>query len=65
MHKGGIVMKIYAKEGYILTNGDVYGYIIDLGKFDKENNYYQITIEEYEEILKKEEMLLNGDFIEG
>lgn len=49
-------MKIYAKEGYILTNGnDVYGYIIDLGKFDNESNYYQITIEEYEEILKKEE----------
>ncbi len=48
-------MKIYANEGYILTNGDVYGYIIDLGKFDNESNYYQITMEEYEEILKKEE----------
>lgn len=48
-------MKIYANEGYILTNDDVYGYIIDLGKFDKEENYHEITIEEYEEILKKEE----------
>ena len=57
-------MTIYAKEGYILTNGnDVYGYIIDLGKFDSEENYYEITIEEYEEILKQEEMLVNGDFI--
>ena len=58
-------MKIYAKEGYILTNGDVYGYIIDLGKFDNEENYHEITIEEYEEILKQEEMLANGDFIEN
>ena len=59
-------MTIYAKEGYILTNGDdVYGYIIDLGKFDNEENYHEITIEEYEEILKQEEeMLLNGDIVE-
>ena len=57
-------MKIYANEGYILTDGNVYGYIIDLGKFDKEDNYYQITIKEYEEILKQEEMLLNGDIVE-
>lgn len=58
-------MKIYANEGYILTDGNVYGYIIDLGKFDNESNYYQITIEEYEEILKKEELLENGNFIEN
>ena len=51
-------MKIYAKEGYILTNGNnVYGYIIDLGKFDSEENYHEITIEEYENILKEEEEL--------
>lgn len=48
-------MKIYASEGYMLTDGNVYGKIIDLGKFDKEENYHEITIEEYEEILKKEE----------
>ena len=58
-------MKIYADEGYILTNGDVYGYIIDLGKFDKEDNYYTITEEEYQEILKQEELLENGNFIEN
>lgn len=58
-------MKIYANEGHILTNGDVYGYIIDLGKFDNESNYYTITEEEYKEILKQEELLENGNFIEN
>lgn len=48
-------MKIYANEGYILTNGEVYGTIIDLGVFDSEDNYYEISLEEYEEILKTEE----------
>lgn len=48
-------MKIQAKEGYILTNGDVYGYIIDLGSKDSETNYHEITIEEYKEILKEQE----------
>lgn len=48
-------MKIYAKDGYVLTNGDVYGYVIDLGSKDKETNYHEITIEEYKEILKQRE----------
>ena len=48
-------MKIYANEGYILTDGNVYGYIIDLGKFDNENNYYQITIEEYDRLMAESE----------
>lgn len=52
-------MKIYADEGYILTNGDVYGYIIDLGKFDNENNYYQITIEEYDRLMAESEEMPN------
>jgi hypothetical protein len=49
-------MKIYAKDGYILTNGDVYGYVIDLGSRDSETNYHEITIEEYKQILKEIEM---------
>jgi 3-deoxy-D-arabino-heptulosonate 7-phosphate (DAHP) synthase len=49
-------MKIYSKEGYILTNGNVYGYIIDLGSKDSETNYHEIPIEEYKEILKEKEM---------
>ena len=57
-------MKLYASTGHMLTNGEIYGSIIDLGNKDNEENYYEITIEEYEEILKQEEMLANGDFIE-
>lgn len=52
-------MKIYAKDGYILTNGDVYGLIIDLGSKDKETNYHEITIEEYKQILKEKEDAIN------
>lgn len=49
-------MQIYATEGYIFTNGNgLYGKIIDLGKGDSENNYYEITLEEYENILKEQE----------
>ena len=53
------VMKIYASEGYMLTDGNVYGKIIDLGEFDKEENYYQITEEEYENIMKEQEGIPN------
>ena len=49
-------MKIYAKEGYILTNGNVYGYVIDLGSKDSETNYHEITQAEYEEIMAREEI---------
>lgn len=45
-------MKLYAKDGYMLTNGEVYGKIIDLGSKDSKENYYEITIEEYEELTK-------------
>lgn len=48
-------MKLYAKEGYMLTNGEVYGKIIDLGSKDSEDNYYEITVDKYENILKETE----------
>ena len=54
-----------ADEGKVLTNGEVYGKVIVLGNGDKVENYHEITDEEYEKILKQEEMLLNGDFIEN
>lgn len=50
-------MKIFANDGYMLTDGNVYGKIIDLGKFDSEDNYYQITTEEYEKIIAVEEII--------
>jgi hypothetical protein len=47
--------KITAAEGYVLTNGDVYSKEIYLGVNDSPSNWYEITEEEYEEILAKEE----------
>ena len=46
---------INAKEGFILTNGEVYANSVQLGKYDKEENWYEITLDEYEDILFKEQ----------
>lgn len=40
-----------ADEGKILTNGEVYGKIIALGKGDSPERYREITVGEYENIL--------------
>ena len=40
-----------ADEGKILTDGEVYGKIIALGKGDSPERYHEITVEEYENIL--------------
>ena len=47
--------KLTATDGYILTNGDVYGKEIYLGCNDSPENWHEITEEEYAEILKAEE----------
>ena len=39
---------LYADEGKILTNGEIYGREIHLGNGDNPENYYEITEEEYE-----------------
>ena len=46
---------IYADEGKILTNGIDYGSEILLAIGVDKNTYYEITIEEYEAIMKKKE----------
>ena len=46
---------INAKEGFILTNGEVYANSVQLGKYDKEENWYEITLDEYNDILAKEQ----------
>lgn len=38
-------------EGKILTDGEVYGKIIALGKGDSPERYHEITVGEYENIL--------------
>lgn len=40
-------MKIYASEGKRLTNGVIFGKVIDLGAGDSPDNYHEITDEEY------------------
>lgn len=45
-----------ASEGMILTNGEVYGSEIYLAEGMDEASFYEITSEEYENIMKTEEL---------
>ena len=45
-------MELKAKEGMILTNGEVYGKEIYLSTTENPDNWYEITEAEYEEITK-------------
>lgn len=47
--------KLEAASGMVLTNGEAYGKEIYLGKNDSPDNWYEITEEEYNQILKEEE----------
>lgn len=47
-------LKKTANEGMILTNGEVYGKSISLGVNDSIENWWEITEEEYEEIVARE-----------
>ena len=44
--------KLEASEGYILTNGEVYGKEIYLGVYDSAENWYEITDAEYNKYLE-------------
>lgn len=55
------LIKIKASEGMILTNGDVFGREIFLGKGDSPDNWYEITDNEYEKI-QEERNRLDDDF---
>lgn len=46
---------IYADEGKVLTNGEVYGKIIHLETGSDISSYYEITDEEYEKIIAEQE----------
>jgi hypothetical protein len=43
-----------ASEGYILTDGEVYGRVIYLASDRKPDEFYEITEDEYQEIMKGE-----------
>ena len=44
-------MKIYASEGMRLTNGVIFGKVIDLGAGDSADNYREITDAEYNRLM--------------
>ena len=50
-------MLIKANENMILTNGTIYATEIRLGDWDSKDNYYEITKDEYETIMKEQEEL--------
>ena len=45
--------KLTASEGYVLTNGDVYGKEVYLGVNDSAENWHEITNAAYAEIMEK------------
>lgn len=45
--------KLTASDGYVLTNGDVYGKEVYLGVNDSAENWHEITDAEYAEIVEK------------
>lgn len=46
---------IYAEEGKVLTDGKIYGKEIYLAEGESVDSFYEISEEEYEEILNSEE----------
>lgn len=56
---------ITANEGMVLTNGEAYGKSITLGSNDKQDNWYEITEEEYQKIIKEqakiEDMIIESE----
>ena len=46
---------IKAKEGYVLTDGEIYGIEIFLAEGMSEDNFYEITLEEYEAIMAEDD----------
>lgn len=55
---------IYADDGYVLTDGEIYGKQIFLADNVSERYFYEITEEEYENILyeksRRENLMLGG-----
>lgn len=55
------ITKLTASEGHTLTNGEVYGKEIYLGKFDSPANWHEITDAEYAEIVAEQERQMNAE----
>ena len=52
-------MIIYADEGKVLTNGEIYGTQIFLGNGISKENFYEISQAQYEKILAEQEEKIN------
>lgn len=48
-------MVIYADDNKVLTNGKTYGTQIFLADGESADDYYEISVEEYEEILRAQD----------
>lgn len=53
--------KLTATDGYVLTNGDVYGKEVYLGIYDSAENWHEITDAEYAAVLAEWERLARED----
>ena len=52
-------VKLTATDGMVLTNGKVYGRVVYLGVGDSPDNWYEITDEEYAEILASQDVSMD------
>ena len=54
MYKEEIMARSYieAKDGYILTNGEIYGAVIFLAEGIDASTFHEITLEEYNQIVE-------------
>ena len=48
---------IYAEDGHVLTNGEIYGKQIFLADGVSESDFYEITDEEYQKILDEQKTM--------
>ena len=51
---------IYAEDGKILTNGEIYGKQIFLAEGVSENDFHEITDEEYQNIMNEKQKRTEG-----
>ena len=57
------MVTIYADEGKVLTNGEVYGTTISLAEGETAEDFYEITKAEHNEILQKEAEQHNHEIV--
>ena len=51
------MITIYADEGKILTDGEIYGTTISLAEGEQAENFYEIDKEEYDKMLEEKEVV--------